>query len=94
MASHRTARVRGGPRGDRDPDGTVEVTDAGLVVRRPVHADVHPWSAFDGYAVSADALVVSRSSRWRFDVRCDPGDVEDVAAAVEALGRFLPEKAG
>lgn len=73
---------------------TVEVTDAGLVVRRPVHADVHPWSAFDGYAVSADALVVSRRSSWRPDVRCDPEDVEDVAAAVEALGRFLPEKAG
>lgn len=69
---------------------TFEVTDAGLVLRRPVNARLLAWEAFDGYDLTPDALVLRRGSRLRFDVRCDRGDLDDPEAVAAALGRFVP----
>lgn len=71
---------------------TVAVTDAGLLVGNPVSKRVRPWSAFESYSVTDDAVVVHRAgwSPWGLrDVRRDPEEVEDSEAVEAALGRFL-----
>lgn len=74
---------------------TLTVTDAGLVAKRPLNRSVRPWSAYESYAVTDDALVVHRAgwSAWGLrDVRCDLEDVADVDAAETALSKFLPQR--
>lgn len=74
---------------------TLTVTDDGLVVKRPLNRRVRPWSAYESYSVSEDALVVHRAGRsaWGLrDVRCDirdVGDATDVDAAEAVLAEFL-----
>lgn len=72
---------------------TLAVTDAGLLVGTPVSERVLPWSAFESYAVTDDAVVVRRAgwSAWSLrDVRRDADEVPDPEAVATALGRFLP----
>lgn len=64
---------------------TFRVTDAGLVVERPLQRRLRPWSAFAGYTLTDDALVVHLTAWWRPDHRCDRADIEDVDAVVTAL---------
>jgi uncharacterized protein (DUF983 family) len=74
---------------------TLTVTDDGLVVKRALNRSVRPWSAYESYSVSEDALVVHRAgwSAWGVrDVRCDARDVEDVDDVETALATFLPRR--
>jgi len=74
---------------------TVAVTDAGLLTGNPVVKRVRPWSAFESYEVTDDAVVVRHAgwSAWGLrDVRRDRADVADVAAVEAALGRALPRR--
>lgn len=74
---------------------TVAVTDAGLLTGNPVAKRVRPWSAFESYEVTDDAVVVRRAgwSAWGLrDVRRDRADVADVEAVEAALGRALPRR--
>ncbi len=66
---------------------TVRVTDAGLVVERPLNRRFRPWEAFDGFSLTADALVVHPTAWWRPSLRSDRADIEDVDAVVTALER-------
>lgn len=64
---------------------TFRLTDAGLVIERPLHRQFRPWSAFTGYELTDDALVVRPAAWWRPAHRCDRGDIDDIDAAVAAL---------
>lgn len=64
---------------------TFRVTDAGFVVERPLQRRFRPWSAFDGYELTDDALVVRPAAWWRPAHRCDRADVDDADAAGAAL---------
>jgi len=76
----------------------VAVTDAGLLVGNAVQRTVRPWSAFESYGVTDEAIVVRRSgwSAWGLlDVRRNPVEVEEVADPEEiaaALGEYLPRE--
>lgn len=72
---------------------TFVVTDAGLRVGTPVHKRIRPWSAFEGYSLTDDALVVHRAgwSAWGLrDVRRDSDEIENVEAVAATLDEFLP----
>jgi MFS family permease len=71
---------------------TFRVTDAGLVVENPLQRHFRPWSAFAGYELTDDALVIRSAARWRPDHRSDRADVEDVDAVVTALDEHLPRR--
>jgi MFS family permease len=64
---------------------TFRMTDAGLVIEHPLQRLFRPWSAFTGYELAADALVIRQAAWWRPTHRCDRGDVEDLDAVVTAL---------
>lgn len=64
---------------------TLRATDAGLVVERPHQRRFRPWTAFSGYELTGDALVVRTAAWWRPAHRCDRADVEDVDGVVAAL---------
>lgn len=68
---------------------TFRATDAGLVVERPHQRQFRPWSAYSGYELTGDALVVRSAAWWRPAHRCDRADVEDVEAVVDALDSAL-----
>ncbi|WP_380679287.1 hypothetical protein [Salinigranum sp. GCM10025319] len=68
---------------------TFRVTDAGVVVERPLHRRLLPWEAFAGYSVSDDALVLVPAAWWRPKLRSDRDDVADLDAVVSALDRNL-----
>lgn len=71
------------------------VSAAGLVAGTPTHERLLPWSAFESYDVTDDAIVVRRAgwSAWGLrDVRRDPADVDDPEAVADALGEFLPRR--
>lgn len=74
---------------------TVAVIDAGLLVGNPLSKRVRPWSAFEGYSVTDEAVVVRRAgwSAWGLrDVRRDRDEIEDPEAVDAALGRVLPRR--
>jgi hypothetical protein len=76
-------------------DREVVVADAGLVVSNPVHRQVRPWSAYESYDVTDDAVVVRRAgwSMWGLrDLRRDPKDADDPDAVAAALGTVLPRR--
>jgi hypothetical protein len=73
---------------------TVRVTDAGLVVERPLIRRFRPWEAFEAVSLSDDALVVHPTAWWRPSLRFDRDDIEDVDAAVTALERGLAPTSG
>jgi len=71
---------------------TFRVTGAGLVVEHPLQRQVRPWSAFTGYELTADALVIRPAAWWRPAHRCDRADIEDVDAAVTVVDEWLPKR--
>ncbi|WP_318568300.1 hypothetical protein [Salinigranum marinum] len=68
---------------------TFRVTDAGVVVERPLHRRLLPWDAFEGYSVTDDALVLVPTAWWRPKLRSDRADVEGLDAVVSALDGTL-----
>ena len=72
---------------------TFRVTDAGLVVERPLHRRLFSWDAFDGYSLTDDALVLNPTVWWRPKMRSDPEDVKDLDAVVSALEKALTKRA-
>lgn len=68
---------------------TFRVTDAGLVIEHPLQRQFRPWSAYMGYELTEDALVVQPAVWWRPAHRCDREDIEDVDAAVTVLDDTL-----
>lgn len=64
---------------------TFRVTEAGLVVEHPFVRRFRPWSAFAGYEVTTDALVIEPTNWWRLAHRCDRDDIDDFDAATAAL---------
>ena len=64
-------------------------TAAGLEVREPVRRHLYPWRAFEGYAVTGDAVVLYPRRPWRLPVYSDR-DAIDTDAVVGALDRHLP----
>jgi hypothetical protein len=69
---------------------TFGVTTAGLVVERPLQRQFRPWSAFTGYELTDDALVIRSAAWWRPAHRCDTADIDHVDAVVAALDECLP----
>ncbi|USZ68964.1 hypothetical protein NGM10_04310 [Halorussus salilacus] len=73
----------------------VTVSDAGLVVGNPVSKQFRPWTAYESYDVTDDALVLRRAgwSLWGLrDLRRDPADIEDPEAVAAALDELLPRR--
>ncbi|WP_135851787.1 hypothetical protein [Halorussus salinus] len=73
----------------------IRVSSAGLVSGSPVHKHLVPWSNFESYDVTDDAIVVRRAgwSAWGLrDVRRDATEVEDPEEVAAALDRFLPRR--
>ncbi|GGN97534.1 MULTISPECIES: hypothetical protein [Haloarcula] len=66
---------------------TYTVSEAGLEHRLPVARRLFPWSAFDGYTRTDDALVLHRS--WRVDTRIALADLSDPDAVDAAFARYL-----
>lgn len=64
---------------------TFRVTDAGLVVERPLQRRFRPWAAISGYTLTDDVLVVQQSAWWRLSYRCGQANIYDVDAVVAAL---------
>jgi hypothetical protein len=71
---------------------TFGVTTAGLVVERPLQRQFRPWSAFTGYELTDDALVIRSAAWWRPAHRCDTADIEDRDSAVAALDECLSRR--
>ncbi|WP_423747306.1 hypothetical protein V5735_24135 (plasmid) [Haladaptatus sp. SPP-AMP-3] len=70
---------------------TFRVTDAGLVVERPMLHRFRPWTAFTGYSLSDEALVLHRKRWWRQNLRCDRDDIEDIDAVIAALDTVIAD---
>lgn len=68
---------------------TFRVTDAGLIVERPLQRQFISWSSISGYTLTDDALIVSRSAWWRPAYRCDRTDIEEVDAVTTALANSV-----
>lgn len=66
---------------------TASVTPAGLAIRDPLFTRLHPWSAFEGYSRTDDAIVLRR--RWRVDLRFAVDDLDASAGVEEAIARHL-----
>ncbi|WP_266083330.1 hypothetical protein [Haladaptatus caseinilyticus] len=70
---------------------TFRVTDAGLVVDRPMLHRFRPWTGLTGYSLSDEALVIHRKGWWRQNLRCDRDDIEDVDAVTAALDTVIAD---
>ncbi|SFR93632.1 PH domain-containing protein [Halomicrobium zhouii] len=70
---------------------TYRVTSAGLAVDEPLRTRLLPWSAFEGWDRTDDAIEVRRP--WRVDVRLATDDLADPDAVADALARHLPARA-
>lgn len=64
-------------------------TDVGIEQRLPIARRLFPWTAFDGYARTDDAIVLTRPRRVALRFAVD--DLEDPDAVEAACTRFLPE---
>ncbi|WP_231188613.1 hypothetical protein [Haladaptatus sp. DYF46] len=71
---------------------TFRVTDAGLVVERPMLHRFRPWTAFTGYSLGDEALVIHRRGWWRQNLRCDRDDIDDIDAVTAALDTVMPDR--
>jgi len=61
------------------------VTDSGLVIEHPLQRQFRPWSAYERYELTEEALVIRSVRWWRPAHRCDRGDIDDLDLAVTAL---------
>lgn len=64
---------------------TFRVSDAGLVIEQPLQRRLRPWSAFNGYKLTEEALLIQPRAWWRPTLRCDRTDIEDIDAVVASL---------
>lgn len=71
---------------------TFRVTDAGLVVERPMLHRFRPWTVFTGYSLNDEALVIYREGWWRQNLRCDRDDIDDIDAVTAALDTVMPDR--
>lgn len=75
------------------PSGrTIRVSDAGITVENAITRRLRPWSAFEGYTRTDDALVVHTTAWWRPDVRSDTDKIEAIDQVTDALGSHLPSR--
>lgn len=68
------------------------VTEAGLLMERPLVKRLRPWATIEGYSLTDDALVVRQQGWWRPALRSDREDVEDLDGVVDALEETLGER--
>lgn len=68
---------------------TFRITTDGLVVERPLQHRFRPWTAFEKYSITDEALVIHPTAWWSPKLRCDRNDIEDVAATIAALDAVL-----
>jgi len=76
-------------------DRNVTISDAGLVAGNPVHRRFRPWSAFESYDATEEAIVIRHSgwSAWGLrDLRRDPEAIENPEAVAAALRECLPRR--
>jgi len=59
----------------------VAVTDAGLMVQN----QLHDWDTIEGFEVTDDAVVFSRTDWYRSSFNFDPNDIDDIDAVEAAL---------
>lgn len=71
---------------------TFRVTDAGLVVEHPLQRNFRPWSAYEGYTLTDDALVIRSEAWWRPSHRCDREEIADVEAVKAALDEISTDR--
>ncbi len=73
------------------PNGrTIRVSDAGITVEHGIFRRLRPWSAFEGFTHTDDALVVHTTPWWRPAIRCDTGRIESIDQVTDALESHLP----
>jgi hypothetical protein len=71
---------------------TFRITDAGLVVERPLQHRFRPWTAIKDYTLTDKTLVIHSKGRWRPNIRCDRDDIEDIDAIIAALDAVLADR--
>jgi hypothetical protein len=68
---------------------TYRATDRGLEIQTPLARRLLPWDAFEGFADTGGAIVLTRSEPWYVDLRCGLADLEDPDAVRDALATYL-----
>lgn len=72
------------------PNGrTFCVSEAGITVENGITRRIRPWSAFTGYTLTDDALLIHTAQWWRPTIRCDTDRIERVDQVTDALGAYL-----
>lgn len=69
---------------------TIRASDAGITVEYGVFRRFRPWSAFESYTLTDDALVVHATPWWRPAIRCDTDRIDEIDLVTDALGSHLP----
>ena len=73
---------------------TFRVTDVGLAVERPLQHRFRPWTAYDSYTITDEALVIHPTAWWRPKLRCDRSDIGDIDGAIAALDTVFADRTG
>ena len=70
---------------------TFRVTAAGLAIERSPLKRLQPWSAFKGYTLTPDALIIQTTAWWRPAYRSDREDIDEdeLNAVVASLNKML-----
>ena len=73
---------------------TFRVTAAGLVVERSPLRRLQPWSAFEGYTLTTDALIIQTAAWWRPAYRSDREDIagDELDTVVASLDELLTSR--
>lgn len=72
------------------PNGRmIRASDAGITVEHGIFRRFRPWSAFESYTLTDDALVVHTTPWWRPAIRCDTDRIEAIDQVTDALGTHL-----
>lgn len=73
---------------------TFRVTAVGLVVERSPLRRLRPWSAFKGYTLSTDALIIQTAAWWRPAYRSDREDIDkdELDTLVGSLDELLTSR--
>lgn len=69
---------------------TIRASDAGITVEHGIFRRFRPWSAFESYTLTDDALVVHTTPWWRPAMRCDTDRIEAIDQVTDALETHLP----
>lgn len=68
---------------------TFRLTDAGIIVEHPLQRLFRPWSAFESYELTDDALIIRSRTWWLPAHRCDRSEIDDVETILETLEVYL-----